>query len=384
MELSKNVIKRYLLLYQGLLGDYQFEGKNGVMGFVQHVTALQYDPIDVCGRNAEIILQSRVKNFEKSMLSELLYQDRVLIDYFDKCLCIFPVSDFPFLKNRVMYYYKSSLSADKIKPISEQVCEIIKEKGAVCSKDLDFSEKVEWYWNDTKLSRAVLEQLYYSCVVGISHKKGTIKYYDLIENCVLNPRFLKDFSFENEKERLQWHILRRIKAVGMMWQKPSDVWLNIEGLTAKNRKEVFGELIEKNLLFFADVDKIRYYFPTSVKSVLDSAMEDTNQNKRCEFIAPLDSLLWDRKLIKEIFSFDYKWEIYTAKDKRKYGYYVLPIVYGEDFIGRIEMICGKKAKTLTDNHLWLEDGVRLSEGFERDLDLTLLRFAKFNECEFCK
>lgn len=317
MELSKNVLKRYILLYQGLLGDYQFQGKNGVMGFVQHVTALQYDPIDVCGRNAEIILQSRVKNFEKSMLSELLYQDRVLIDYFDKCLCIFPVSDFPFLKNRVMYYYKSSPSTEKIQIISENVKEKIKEIGAVCSKDLDFSEKVNWYWNDTKLSRAVLEQLYYSCELGISYKKGIIKYYDLIENCVRNPENLKEFTFDCEMDRLKWHVLRRINAVGMMWQKASDVWLNIEGLTGKNRKDVFFELLEEKLLFVAEVEGINYYFPTSAENTLKKVTDKVKLKKRCEFISPLDSLIWDRKLIKEIFGFDYKWEIYTAKDKRK-------------------------------------------------------------------
>ena len=64
--------------------------------------------------------------------------------------------------------------------------------------------------------------------------------------------------------------------------------------------------------------------------------------KRCEFIAPLDNLLWDRKLIGAVFDFSYKWEIYTPKQQRRYGYYVLPILYGDRFVGRIEMAYDKK------------------------------------------
>ena len=61
-----------------------------------------------------------------------------------------------------------------------------------------------------------------------------------------------------------------------------------------------------------------------------------------EFLAPLDNLIWDRELIKELFDFDYKWEIYTPVKDRKFGYYVLPVLYGEDFAGRIETARNKK------------------------------------------
>ncbi len=102
--------------------------------------------------------------------------------------------------------------------------------------------------------------------------------------------------------------------------------------------------------------------------------------ERCEFIAPLDNMLWDRKLIKELFDFDYKWEIYTPLAQRKYGHYVLPILHGDKFIGRIEMVNDKKSKCLIVKNIWFEDGVRQTRKLKTDMDKCINKFAKFNEC----
>ncbi|MFI3213024.1 MAG: crosslink repair DNA glycosylase YcaQ family protein [Eubacteriales bacterium] len=381
MNITKEQAKKFMMLYHGLLGEYQYTGKSGTLDFINHVTALQYDPIDVCGKSAEIVLHSRVKNFKKSMLFDLLYKDRELIDYFDKCLCIFPQNDFPYLKNRMMYYYKSEISRDKITPICNEIKEIIAKNGAISSKDLDFSEKVDWFWNDTKLSRAALEHLYYYSKLGISHKKGTMKYYDLIENCVKNPSNLQEYQFESDVDRLKWHVYRRIKATGFVWNKVSDAWLNIHGLNAKNRTAVIKELMNEHKIIEIEVIDYKFYIPSTAKDILDMAISDKKHKKRCEFIAPLDSLIWDRKLIKAIFDFDYKWEIYTPKDKRMYGYYTLPIVYGSDFIGRIEAICDRKKSKMVVENIWLEDSVKRTKSLDMEIKKATNQFAKFNECE---
>ena len=82
--ISKDEARKYLLYKQGLLGKKRFCGKEGILEFFENILCLQYDPIDVCGKNAEIILQSRVDGFKKEFLEELLYKERDLIDYWDK------------------------------------------------------------------------------------------------------------------------------------------------------------------------------------------------------------------------------------------------------------------------------------------------------------
>ena len=91
--------------------------------------------------------------------------------------------------------------------------------------------------------------------------------------------------------------------------------------------------------------------------------------------------MWDRKLIKALFGFSYKWEIYTPKEQRKYGHYVLPILSGDRFIGRAELICDRKQKTLNVNNVWLEDGVKNTKKLSGKLDRCFKKFAKFNDCD---
>ena len=88
--------RQFMLLKQGLLGKHRFAGKDGAYQYVRQAGCIQYDPVDVCGRNAELTLQSRVKGFTKQMLDDLLYRDRLLVDYSDKELSIWPSEDWPY------------------------------------------------------------------------------------------------------------------------------------------------------------------------------------------------------------------------------------------------------------------------------------------------
>ena len=101
---------------------------------------------------------------------------------------------------------------------------------------------------------------------------------------------------------------------------------------------------------------------------------------RLEFLAPLDPMLWDRKLVEALWDYHYKWEIYTPVNQRKYGYYVLPILYGDKFVGRIEAAADRKAATLVVRNIWYEDGVRPTKKLARAIEGACRRLAKFNDC----
>ncbi|MBP5748962.1 MAG: winged helix DNA-binding domain-containing protein, partial [Treponema sp.] len=98
---------------------------------------------------------------------------------------------------------------------------------------------------------------------------------------------------------------------------------------------------------------------------------------RCEFIAPLDNMMWDRNLIKAIWNFDYKWEIYTPQAERKFGYYVLPLLYGENFIGRIEPAFDKKTKKLEVKNLWYEEGIKRTKDIKEKVEAAVKKFEAF-------
>ena len=101
---------------------------------------------------------------------------------------------------------------------------------------------------------------------------------------------------------------------------------------------------------------------------------------RAELLAPLDAMLWDRRLIEALFDFEYRWEIYTPADKRRYGYYTLPLLYGEELTGRIELARGRTGGALELKGAWYESGREPGVEARVALEGCLERFARFNDC----
>lgn len=386
MVLSKKQIRRFILLKQGLIGEYKFSDKEGILQFIKQAGCIQYDPNDVCGKNAELVLQSRVEGFKKDMLRELLYSDRKIIDYFDKNLSIIATEDWKYFERIRNANRQGGRSFDEINKISEMINAYIEENGPMCSKDftlmdLDMNRKVSWYWSNTKLSRAALETLYFRGELIIHHKKGAVKYYALAKDCIQKEILEEKDPFPNEIDHIKWRMLRRISAVGLMWNKPSDAWLYIWNLKSAERNKIFSELLneDKIIEIQAEDSKYKFYCLSEDKDILDKV--DIKAKERTELIAPLDNMMWDRKLIKELFDFEYKWEIYTPVKDRKYGYYVLPILHGDKFIGRTEAVYDKKNKTLVVKAVWFGNNIDLNDELREDIKQCFSRFMLFNNSE---
>lgn len=257
--------------------------------------------------------------------------------------------------------------------------EEIARRGPLCSADLDITGKVSWYWSDTRLSRAALEHMYFVGELGIHHKSGTLKYYDLIEKCIPAEILNQPEPHPSDFDYRKWLVLERIGSVGLLWNRASDAWLGIRELKAAQRNAVFETLLKEEKIIEVKVEEIEepLYCRGEDAGLAELVLENPTIKKRCEFIAPLDNLLWDRKLIGAVFDFSYKWEIYTPKQQRKYGYYVLPILYGDRFVGRIEMAYDKKQAKLDIKNIWYEPDVRLTKALQRDVDRRIRRFERF-------
>ncbi len=383
IKLTNKQARHFILLKQGLMGNYKFVGEQGACDYINQAGCIQFDPIDVCGKNPELVLQSRVEGFSKDMLYKLLYIDRKLVDYFDKNMSIFSIDDWKYFSRQRAAYRQHVRSKDKVDAVMDEMKSIIKSKGFVSSKDVDFNKQVDWYWSSTTLSRAVLETLYFQGELIIHHKKGTIKHYALANEHI--PEEILNASDPNltPEEHIEWRILRRIGAVGMLWNKPSDAWLGIDGLKSVNRNIIFKKLHKEGKIIEILVEDIPDYFYclSEDKPLIDIVLNNDDFVGRTEFIAPLDNMLWDRKLIKKIFNFEYKWEIYTPIDQRKYGYYVLPVLSGDSFIGRIEIVNDRKSKQLIVKNFWLEDTINNYSELNDNISDCLCRFANFNNCQ---
>ena len=383
--------RQFMLLKQGLLGKHRFAGKDGAYQYVRQAGCIQYDPVDVCGRNAELTLQSRVKGFTKQVLDDLLYRDRLLVDYSDKELSIWPSEDWPYFAP----YRERSMALGKtfagIPELEEEAIRHIRANGPVSSDSLPVEGTVFWHssmhwsgnWHrESPAARSVLEQLYTDGVLLIHHKSGTRKFYDLAEKYLPAELLAAPNPCPDESSWLDWRVRRRIGAAGLLWNRRSDAWLGIR-MTAEERDASFSRLEEAGKITPVRVDGLRFplYLLNADLPLLESVLSGQADCKaRLEFLAPLDPMLWDRKLIEALFGFQYSWEIYTPASKRKYGYYVLPMLYGDRLIGRIEPKADRKANTLTVQNIWLEPGVRQTKKLSGLIDKAVGRLARFNGC----
>ncbi len=321
MKITKNQARIFILMKQGLFGDYKFSGKAGIMDFIRQAGCIQFDPIDICGKNQELVLQSRVDDFGKSQLYELLYKDRMLVDLFDKNMAIVLIDDWPQLDHYREYYRNGGRGKDDIDRISGDVIDYINRNGPSCSADIPYNDKVNWYWAPTSLSRAALETLYYRGELVIHHKKNTRKYYALAKKHL--PERILNAANPNgtPEEKHDWHLLRRIKSVGMLWNRTSDALLGISNFKAPERNTSFQRLLSGGLIRELSIEGIKFpfYISSDDEALLKKTIETNIKSMRTEFIAPLDNMMWDRRLITEIFEFNYKWEIYTPAKDRKFG-----------------------------------------------------------------
>ncbi|WP_434752891.1 winged helix-turn-helix domain-containing protein [Paenibacillus amylolyticus] len=391
IRLTKQQARQFLLLKHGLMGEHQFVGKSGIMEYTRQVGCIQYDPIDICGKNAELVLQSRISGFSKNMLDELLYQDRLLMDYPDKNLAIIPVEAWPYFERYRQAARQHAESYPQMETLIGQVRAHIQQVGPVSSNELntlqlegDFTWRSAIHWSSgNNVSRSVLEQMYSTGELVIHHKKGTRKYYDLAEKYIQADLLHAPDPLLNELDHHKWRVLRRIGAVGLLWNRASDAWLNIWGLKTEQRNIAFQELLLEERIVAVEVEQMkeRLYCKAEDLPLFELILQSTELQERCELIAPLDNLMWDRKLIYELFEFDYKWEIYTPALKRKFGYYVLPLLYGDWFIGRAEIIVERKYGRLVVKHVWYEKDIKITEELVTVVQECFERFSIFNDCE---
>ena len=395
LTITKQQAKQFILAKQGLIGSYHFVGKTGAYDYVRQAGCIQFDPVDVCGKNAELTLQSRVKDFKKSMLRELLYEDRKLVDYVDKELSIWPVEDWPYFATFRERSRKMGDTFEGLHELKEEAVAYIRGNGPVCSDTLPIEGEIYWHssmhwsgnWHKkSPAARSVLEQLYTEGELIIHHKNGSRKYYDLAEKYIPVTILKADNPCNDELSLTTWRVLRRIGAVGLLWDKSSTAFLGID-MKADLRKKVLSELSAADKIKSVMVEGIKtpFYYRTEDEALMKDILNGSADLKpRMSFIAPLDPLLWDKALILALWNFKYSWEIYTPAAKRKYGYYTLPIVYGDRFVGRIEAVPDHNRGSLHVKGLWWEQGIRQTKALNSALEKTLGGFAKFNDCKTVK
>ncbi|MCJ7716773.1 MAG: winged helix DNA-binding domain-containing protein [Anaerolineales bacterium] len=388
--ISKQTARRLVLTCQGLYPPRSLKGKAGVKKFMDRVRTIQFDPINVVGRNPDLVLQSRVQDFRPQMLDELLYKDRRLVDNWDKMASLSLVEDWPyFSRYRARMQDIFGVPSEVVMSLAPTVLGQIRQEGPQCSLDFKQDEKTDWSWGPTRVSRATLEGLFKMGHLGVHHRVNNRRYFDLVEN--LFPKDILDTTDPNEtlEDYQTWHLLRRITSLGLAHPNAGEQWGGMIGLKSPQRRQIVKQSVERGDLLELEIEEQPgdiFYLGRKDKSLMNN-VQKADPIQEAAFIAPLDNLLWDRKTLERIFDFSYMWEVYKPKKKREYGYYVLPVLYGDHFIARLDPEFDKKSRILTIKNWWWEKDISPDKDMKKALQRCLEDFLVYldaNRFKFSK
>ena len=378
MKITKEDARSFLVKYHNLTGSSSLKGIDGVLEYMNKVRCIQYDPLNIIGRNTDLVLQSRVMDYKPEMLTQLLYKDRLLIDGWDKMMSIYPTEDwvyFHLIREQkgieAVSILKHRDSEEALK-FTEVVLESLAKNGPLEPKQIPLGAAGKSSWGHRNLSSATLDYLYHIGKAGIYTKKNVNKVYDLIENLLPNDMLCQPNPFKTEHDFMKWYVYRRLGSVGMLWNRNGGGWLATLMPNKTARKRFLDEYVGDGMVQQIEIEGIAE--PFYIRSC-DARIFDSKFSKAVRFIAPLDNIIWERDMLSKLFDFDYTWEVYVPADKRKYGYYVIPVLYGNRFIARFEP---EKSKThFQIKNWWWEKDFSVSD---KVIDLILNEMKRLAVC----
>ena len=375
--ISARVARRYLALHHFLAPARSLpSGPAGILAVFDRLGSIQFDPIEIAGRNHDLVLLSRVAGYRREMTDQLLYGERVLYETYNKGLSLVPTADLPWYR---VAWDRSRVGHDGEAFIAhaDLVAELLTRVGAtgpMSAIDVEPRAAIDWYWRPTNQVRAILEALAESGILGLARRDGNRRVYDLAER--LFPAELLGRAIP-VREQFRHKLLSRYRAHGLLGQTGSaELWygtspglaIGDEGgldLKSAGRRALHAGLVADGTLVPVAVEGVRglRYVPAEAVDRLEQAEREVaagtppgGERAGVAFLAALDPLVWDRQLLASLYGFDYVWEVYVPAAARRWGYYVLPVLFGDRLVGRIEPRIERKSNTLRIAGLWWEDG----------------------------
>jgi uncharacterized protein YcaQ len=376
-----------MLEKQGIGKQSQNVNRAHIYTIVDNLGCLQIDTINVIERAHYLTLWTRLGLYDKEHLNTLVYKDRLLFEYYAHSACYIPFNDYRYYI-RSMNLRKEEIKTNFIKwsktnpDMLDKVLKRIQEEGPLSSKDFEGPKLLGGWWN-WKPAKIALELLFGAGVLLIERRENFQKYYDLAENVL--PKGI-DTVEPSENERARYFMLKTMSCLGLV--KPTDFRLYYQprsikqNLTPRQFRRSLDELVSEDdvVKFNVEEEKEPYYCLPEDKDRLEVLNSDLEFDEVRLFVY-FDNMMWNRERIKDLFGFICRLETYVSKDKRVYGYYHLPVLYGENLVARVEPKMDRKNNVLIIRGYWVEDGFTPTEHFENELSRSLDSFAEFHGTE---
>ncbi len=377
LEWSVAQARLYQLYATGLHGrDYE-PGIAGIKACFNDLGSIQLDPLSVMGRNHDLVIQSRVEGVHPGETLDLIHRERRGFEYWDKALCAITIESFPWFRalmskggsrcwdDQLAHAYPDAVkSVYQVITADGPLSSLELKKLGVAQGDKAGSKR----WKSSNAANASLDLLWNRGLISVSQRQNHRRYFDLTERVI--PEEYLDGDSPTREEFLEYLLVRRVRTIGLLPVRGgAEAWAMLQGVRADG---VPKRLLADERLTVIHVEGIDtpFYAPADAQEGLAVA-EMAAIGSDVRFLAPLDPLLWARTAVAKLWKLDYVWEVYKPVAKRRFGYYVLPILCEDRFVGRFDGRYLREEKTLQVLSYHQEpDGLSLShprihDGFQR-------------------
>jgi len=360
---------------------------DGIMEVINRLGCLQLDPINVVARSHLLVLWSRLGIYDPLLIDTLLWQDHCLFEYWAHAASIVLTEDYPIHQMRMRSYAQDSSNwSQRVRDWMEQndslrvsILHALHDRGPLRSRDFEDTSVVPWqstgWTHDRNVSR-MLDFLWMQGHILVARRMGGEKWWDLSERCL--PAWIS-YDPLPESAVVSRAAQKSLRALGVATER------NIVEHFTQGRYPGLSDFLNE-LGAEGHIVRVRIHgrdgeLPGKwfIHADLLPMLEQMTAvwQPRTTLLSPFDNLICNRRRTQLLFDFSYQSEIYTPKDKRRFGYYVMPILCGDQLIGRIDPALNRAQCTLVINAVHIEPNVQMTSEMGQAIVNAIQELARF-------
>lgn len=392
--ISKQTYKRFILGRQGLWPGRRFKNLKGVEEALLLMEGLQLDPLNIVARSQDIAMHGRVLNYKSQHLYKMAYEQRKAFDY-GGWLFMYPMHEFPYWRLHMKHRAKQGIRQELFRHPPQELINFVlgelRERGPLGNRDFEGQHVTVWSYRGRKEASIALFYLWLTGEVMITGRKGFDRIYDLRERVL--PAEYDHLVADAEAE--EFFSRKSISFMGLArestWRTNFGSYIHRD-VSRDEAKKRIEELAERGVISRVRVEGSKDVYlhlssdqphlseleagrlPKKWKPVGASTLEEVT------LLAPLE-IVSARSRAKNVFDFEYLWEVYKPVHQRRWGYYTLPILYGDDLVARLDPKLDRASGTLQILGFWLEEDAPKDEAFASALANGLRSFAKMTDAK---
>ncbi len=347
---------------------------------IEDLGFVQLDTLRIVSRAHDHILWSRNRSYREPMLDALLANDRLIFEHFTHDASVLPISLYPLWRrqfDRLARKIKTTGLGKRMPGAKERraLVKRIEREGPLCSRDFTSQgAKIDAGWV-RPAHKFGLDYLWYKGELATAHRTNFVKYYDLSERVIPTEVSERIHSEQEQVSALCEMALKRL-CIATPGQIQS-FWDAMDLEEVKNWLSLRPQGQTPVTIAMADKSNIEMLACDDLSQRLDNLPKPP---RRLRVINPFDPLVRDRNRLSKVFGFDYRIEIFVPAAKRRYGYYVFPILDGLNFVGRLQLKADRKTGVLNVGRIWPEPGYEFAAGRQERLDREIRQLAKLCNC----